>query len=231
MIDKNALKKISYGMYIVTSGNNTNGNGFISNTVFQVTAAPVQFAVCCNKDNYTASIIKKHKAFGISVLKQECNSDLISTFGYKSGKDVNKIEGRNFKTHLTDTPLITDDSLAILECQLINFTDVGSHLIFIGEVLFSEILSNELPLTYTYYREVKKGIAPKNAPTYIDNTKTDNQPTPETKKHKCTICGYIYDPNMGDPSLNIPEKTKFEDLPSNWKCPICGASTDDFIEL
>ena len=54
MIDFEALFKISYGLYIVCSGDKEKGNGFISNSVFQVTAEPAQFAACCNKDNLTS---------------------------------------------------------------------------------------------------------------------------------------------------------------------------------
>jgi rubredoxin len=47
-------------------------------------------------------------------------------------------------------------------------------------------------------------------------------------KYECLICGWVYDPAVGDPDNNIPAGTKFEDLPDNWTCPECGASKDDF---
>jgi rubredoxin len=47
-------------------------------------------------------------------------------------------------------------------------------------------------------------------------------------KYVCTVCGYIYDPEQGDPEADIDPGTKFEDLPDDWVCPICGASKDDF---
>lgn len=59
MINFEALFKVSYGLYVVCSGDNSRGNGFISNTVFQVTSEPARFASCCNKDNLTAEFIKK----------------------------------------------------------------------------------------------------------------------------------------------------------------------------
>ncbi|OGF99696.1 rubredoxin [Candidatus Gottesmanbacteria bacterium RBG_13_37_7] len=48
------------------------------------------------------------------------------------------------------------------------------------------------------------------------------------KKWTCTICGYIYDPEIGDPDNGIKAGTKFEDLPLDWVCPECGASKDEF---
>ena len=44
--------------------------------------------------------------------------------------------------------------------------------------------------------------------------------------YKCVICGYVYDPEKGDPDSNIAPGTKFEDLPSDWHCPICNATKE-----
>lgn len=44
----------------------------------------------------------------------------------------------------------------------------------------------------------------------------------------CTICGYIYDPTLGDPENGVEPGTAFNDLPKEWTCPICGASKGDF---
>ena len=46
-------------------------------------------------------------------------------------------------------------------------------------------------------------------------------------KYKCSVCGYIYDEETGDPDYGIPP-TKWEDLPDDWTCPVCGASKDEF---
>ncbi len=47
-------------------------------------------------------------------------------------------------------------------------------------------------------------------------------------KYVCGVCGYVYDPVKGDPENGIAPGTKFEDLPDNWECPVCGASKNDF---
>lgn len=51
------------------------------------------------------------------------------------------------------------------------------------------------------------------------------------KKYRCKVCGFIYDPTVGDPSTGIPANTPFEDIPSNWCCPICGVTKEDFVEV
>ncbi|MEG1742693.1 MAG: rubredoxin [Clostridia bacterium] len=48
------------------------------------------------------------------------------------------------------------------------------------------------------------------------------------KKYICDICGYIYDEAKGDPDLDIPAGTKWEDIPADFTCPFCGASKDNF---
>jgi flavin reductase (DIM6/NTAB) family NADH-FMN oxidoreductase RutF/rubredoxin len=225
MIDFEAFYKVSYGLYVVCSGEKTRGNGFVSNSVFQVTAEPEKFAVCCNKNNYTAEFIMRYKAFSVSVLEQNVSSDLISSFGYKTGKEFNKMTGRSIRFGDTGVPILLDESIAFFEFRLLETIDAGSHLIFIGELLNAEILDNtKEPLTYLYYRQVKKGVAPKNAPTYIDKSKLGKSTNLSiSKKFKCPACGFIYDEDV--------EKVKFEDLPDDWVCPVCGTEKSDFFEV
>ena len=49
-----------------------------------------------------------------------------------------------------------------------------------------------------------------------------------TKKYKCNVCGYIYDPAEGDPDNGINSGISFEDLPNDWVCPLCGVGKEDF---
>ena len=48
------------------------------------------------------------------------------------------------------------------------------------------------------------------------------------KKYVCNICGYVYDPAVGDPDSGVKPGTAFEKLPADWVCPVCGASKSDF---
>jgi rubredoxin len=49
-------------------------------------------------------------------------------------------------------------------------------------------------------------------------------------KWECKVCGYIYDPEKGDPDSNIPAGTPFEKLPESWTCPVCGAAKSEFVK-
>jgi len=50
-------------------------------------------------------------------------------------------------------------------------------------------------------------------------------------KYRCTVCGYIYDPEVGDPDLGVEPGTPFEKLPDSWVCPVCGAPKDAFEKI
>jgi len=50
-------------------------------------------------------------------------------------------------------------------------------------------------------------------------------------KYECTVCGYIYDPALGDPDGSIEPGTSFEEIPDDWVCPVCGATKDEFEEM
>ncbi|HVN58671.1 MAG TPA: flavin reductase [Bacteroidales bacterium] len=224
MVDPGAFYKISYGLYIVSSGDRDKGNGFISNTVFQVTSEPAKFAACCNKENYTSEFIIRTAAFSVSVLDRDASSDLISRFGYRSGKEINKMDGLDLSYGVTGVPIVLNDSIAWLELSVEDIIDAGTHNIFIGRLVSSSVIDGEKePLTYSYYRQVKKGIAPKNAPTYIDPGKyIKSSGEGLYKQYRCPICGYIYDERT--------EGKRFSDLPSDWICPVCGCEKSEFVE-
>jgi rubredoxin len=51
------------------------------------------------------------------------------------------------------------------------------------------------------------------------------------KKYRCIVCGYVYDPEEGDPDSGIMPGTPFEDIPDNWSCPVCGVAKADFVPI
>jgi flavin reductase (DIM6/NTAB) family NADH-FMN oxidoreductase RutF/rubredoxin len=231
-----AYFKITYGLYVVSSADGKKLNGYISNTVFQVTSDPAQFAIACSKNNFTTGFIHKSKVFSISALRKDTGTDLISIFGYKSGKDIDKFSKFNYKTGKSGAPILLEDAIAWFECEVVQTLDAGSHFLFIGKVIDGDLSdpSGE-PLTYAYYREARKGKAPKNAPTYIDpeklTTKTQDYTATKYAKYECTVCGHIYDEEFGEPEAGIAPGTHFEDIPDGWTCAVCGAEKGDFIKI
>jgi len=242
-----AFHKLSYGLYLIATEFNGKKSGYIGNTAFQVTSEPSQIAISSHKNNYTTMQILESGKFSLSVLKKEVNTSLIGEFGFMSSTDIDKFRNVETITSETGAPIIIDSSVAWFDCKVVNSLDVGSHILIIGEVLNSDVISGEEPLTYAYYREKYKMLAPKNAPTYIEKSKLDSEVVPipesksgsevETEQEKmgedlssftCTICGFTYNPEEGDPTAGIPPGTPFEDLPDDYKCPICNASKEYF---
>ncbi|MCD6179072.1 MAG: flavin reductase [Bacteroidales bacterium] len=235
-----AFFKLSYGLYVVSTKSKDKLNGYIANTVFQVTAEPAQLAVSCSKDNLSAKMIDESGAFSVSIIHKDAGQKVISTMGYKTGYEINKFDGLNYIEGQSGSPILTDDCLAWFDCKVMQKVDVGSHILFIAEVLDSKLIEElKEPMTYAYYREVKNGVAPKNAPTYVDKSKLlkpkekdlTKAADPLTQKWECTVCGEIYDPVEGDPDGGIAPGTPFEDIPNDWVCPTCGVSKEEFIPM
>jgi len=231
MTDKNSNKinieaffKISYGLYAVSSCGNGKINGYIANAVFQVTAEPSQFAVCCNKNNFTAELINESKLLSISILKKEADSKLIGAFGYKSGRDTDKFAGVKYMTGSSGVPILLEDTIAWFECRVVKTIDFGTHLLYAAEIIGNDLIdSSGEALTYAYYRDVKKGKSPKNAPTYIDKDQVKSAAA-DVQKHKCLICGYEYNPAKNN-------GIDFADLSDDWACPVCGVDKNNFEPL
>lgn len=233
-----AFFKVSYGLYIVSSKDGNNYNGHISNTVFQVTADPPKFVVASHKNNLTTSYIEKSNLFSVSILQQEVDLDFLGPWGFKSGKNIDKFRRTSYKLGKTGVPIVLDNAVAYLECEVVEKIDTGTHILFIGRVVDAEIINSQpKPLTYSYYREVVKGLSPQNSPTYpgdhlekkIHHELVVSKEQPA--QYQCSICGYIYDPQEGDTHSGIAPGTAFEDIPDDWTCPICGVSKKDFFMI
>ncbi len=223
-----ALYKLGYGLYVVCSKKDGKLNGQIANTVFQVCAEPPIIAVALNKQNLTNEFVSTSKVFTVSILSQDMPLSFIGGFGFKSGRDVDKLKGINYKLGETGAPIVLDSALAYLEAKVINQIEVATHTIFIGEVVAADVVKEGEPMTYAYYHQVKRGSTPKTAPIYIEEKK---ETAPKMAKYKCAVCGYIYDPELGDPDGGIKPGTPFEKLPDDWVCPVCGASKDQFEKV
>ena len=153
----------------------------------------------------------------------------IGNFGFKSGRDIDKFKNVNYRIGKTKAPIVIDHSLAFMEAEIIDKIPVGTHTIFIGKIVDAEILKDVTAMTYEYYHKVKGGISPKTAPTYsVMVDKITKKEEEKMDKYVCTVCGYIYDPEKGDPDNGISPGTKFEDIPNDWVCPICGAGKESF---
>jgi len=224
------LHKVSYGLYIITSRKDDKINGQIANVLFQITSQPPRVAISINKKNLTYEYIKKSKVFAASILSVNTPMTLIGNFGFKSGRNIDKFQNINYKIGKTNSPIVKDGAIAFVEGNIIESIECGTHTIFIADVVDADVLTDEEPMTYAYYHVCKGGVSPKTAPTYVKEMDTKKEKKEEEKmdKYVCNVCGYVYDPEKGDPDSGIEPGTAFEDLPDDWVCPLCGATKDDF---
>lgn len=207
MFNKNAFRSMSYGVYIISTLDGERPTGCVANSAMQITSEPATIAVSINHDNYTNGCIEKTGKFAISILSEQSEPSLIGTFGFQSGKDVNKFDG--VEAVEKEGISVVADACAYVVCKVIDKMETTTHTVFLGEVIDADVLKQEDAMTYAYYHKVVKGKSPKNAPTYIAEEEVKAEET-KAEKWVCGICGYVYDGEV-----------PFEELPDDFTCPWC----------
>jgi len=188
-------RKITQGMYVLT----TKDGGCIVDAVSQISSGDNPLiAVSVMKTNYTNELLKKNDTFALSVLGKDVNKEIIKTFGFKSGRDIDKYE--NIDTTIIENVNIINDSLGYMVLEKVDSIDNDTHTLFIGKIIEADVLKDEEAMSYQYYQEHKDEFL---------------KVTTEEGKTAwiCTICGYIY---YGD------------ELPEDFKCPVCGVGKEYF---
>lgn len=200
-MDNKALFKLSYGVFVLSSKSGDKVNACVTNTCIQAANDPVRIAISVLNTNLTCDYIKDSGVFSVSVLDKTCIFDTIKHFGMQSGRDVNKFEGVKLPLDLNGVPYLPWSTNSVLSAKVTESIDLGTHTLFIAEVVDMKVLSDNEPLTYADYH---KDIKPK--PQKIDEKK-------KIVGWKCKICGFVYEG---------------EKLPEDFVCPLCGHSADDF---
>ena len=218
---------MGYGMYLITSVKEGKPNVQIANVVFQVTSQPIQLAICVNKHNLTHEYIESSGVFGVSILSEDTPMTFIGKFGFKSGRDTDKFSFVAYDWSSEQIPLVTEHSVGVIALKVVSRLELLTHTLIVGEVLQGRVLNEKVPMTYAHYHLVKKGISPEFAPTFV-SIKERSQ---KMEHYVCAVCGYEYDPSMGDPDGMVESGTPFEDIPDDWVCPVCGVGKDQFKPL
>lgn len=193
-----AMYKFSYGLFVLTAKEEKD-NGCIINTAIQVTADPKQVSIAVNKANYTCGMIERTGVFNLSFLSQEAKFDTFKHFGFQSGKDVDKFDGYAAAAKADNGVMyVTEGVNAMVSVKVNKTVDLGTHILFIGDVTEEKVLSDVPSATYQYY---------------FDHIKPAPEEKPKKKGYVCKICGYVYE---GD------------ELPEDFICPICKHGAEDF---
>ena len=176
-IDSKALFKIGYGLYVVTSRDGDKDNGLIVNTVTQLTDTPLRVAVNINKLNYSHDIIKKTGKLNVNCLNIEAPFSVFQEYGFVSGRDKNKFEGKEIVRSANGLAVLTNYVNSVISLKVDQYVDLGTHGMFICSVTESKVINNVETMTYNYYQANVK-------------------PKPQTEKKKgyvCKVCGYVYE--------------------------------------
>lgn len=207
-MDAMIFRKMSYGVYILTAMDGERPTGCTVNSVMQITSEPATVAISVNHENYTNGCIERSGKFAFNILSERSDPSLIGTFGFQSGKDVNKFDGLAWEE--TDGVPVLKGTNGYVVCKVINKMETSTHTVFLGEVTDGALLDAEAPqMTYAYYHQVIRGKSPKKAPTYIP----EEEETEKKVTWVCQVCGYVYE---GDP------------IPKDFICPICKQGADQF---
>lgn len=211
-MDQNIFRQMSYGVYVTSTMDGDRPTGCITNSIMQITSSPATIAVSVNHDNYTNSCIETNGKFAFSILAENSDASLIGTFGFQSGKNIDKFSDVDYE--MVEGVPVVKGTCGYVVCRVINKMETATHTVFLGEVIEAKAYDEKAEaMTYSYYHKVIRGKSPKNAPTYIPEEKEVGD---KSVKYICQVCGYVYE---GDP------------LPEDFQCPICKQGPDKFKKV
>ncbi|MBQ9937950.1 MAG: flavin reductase [Oscillospiraceae bacterium] len=177
-MDKKAFYNITYGLYLLTAQENGRDNGCIINTAIQAANDPAKISVAVIKNNLTCDMIKNTGEFNISAITDDADFALFKHFGMQSGRDVDKFaDFGNVERSANGLYYLTDKANMYISAKVTESMNLGSHVMFVGEVTDAEVLSKGASCSYGYYQS---SIKPKTKKA-------------EKKQWVCSICGYVYD--------------------------------------
>jgi len=151
---KEAFLKINYGLYVLTTKDETRDNGCVMDAVMQLTDEPPIIAFSINKVNLTHDMLLNSREFNISVLTNDAPKELFRVFSTKSGRDVNKFdEFTDVKRSSNGILYLSKFINARLSGKAVDIIDTGTHTLFKGEIMETEIFNDKETLTYSDYRK------------------------------------------------------------------------------
>lgn len=176
-MDKAAMYKLTYGLFVLTAKEGEKDNGCIINTAMQVTTSPNRIIIVVNKENYTHDMIQRTKVFNVSCLCEGATFDVFKHFGFQSGKNVDKAADREYPRAENKVIYLPEMANAYISGKVVSETDLGTHTMFLADVTDAKVLGEAESVSYSFYQK---------------NIKPAPQKT-EQKKWVCKICGYVYD--------------------------------------
>lgn len=209
-IEKDAMFKISYGLFALFTNDGKRDNACIINTAMQMTDDPKRLVISVNKDNYTCETLKNTGVLNLSVLDESATFDIFKRFGFASGRDMDKLEGlETVAESANGLKYLTAESNSYISAKVVYSRDFDTHTLFVAEVTEAHVISDVPSATYAYYFANIKPAAPVARAT----KPAEEAAEPKIVGWRCKICGYEYEG---------------ADIPADYKCPWCKHPTEDF---
>ena len=166
-MDATALYKFQSGLYVVSAATEDDYGACVINTGLQLTSEPLQVMVAVNKQNHTEGVIERAGHFALTAITEEADMPYIGRFGFRTSTDFDKFGGIERRETVLGDPYTPACAACVLACEVVQTLDVGTHVIFVGEVKDAEVLSDAAPMTYAYYHSTLKGKTPPKASSYV----------------------------------------------------------------
>jgi len=200
-MDKKALHKLTYGLYLLSARDGGRDNACIINTAVQAANSPVRITVAVSKDNLTHDMVLSSGIFNLSAITADADFSLFERFGLQSGRSADKFDGFTaVRRSENGLYYLAENSAAFMSLRVTDSLDLGSHTLIVGELTDAGVLSDKAPCTYAYYQSDIKKKAPAQSSV--------------KKGWRCSVCGYVYEG---------------EHLPEDFVCPLCKHGAEDFV--
>lgn len=157
---------IGCGIYLIGSVKGDKYNAQVASSLVQVSANPPKLIVSVNKESLTHEYILESKVFSVSVLSIDTPKKFIMLFGFRSGRSYDKFKEIKYKIGMSGAPVILENTIAYLDCQVIGSYDCDTHTVFFGKIIDAELLKTDKPMSFEYYIEEMRGKVPTTAPSY-----------------------------------------------------------------
>ncbi|MDD3347179.1 flavin reductase [Oscillibacter sp.] len=204
-MNSKAYEKLDYSLCLLSAAAEGKRHGCIVNSFHQVTSSfPPKFIVAVNRDHETCKTVQAAGSFCVTLLAADAAAEVVSVFGYRSGRVTDKFDGRTVETDGNGNPYLTEDMVARISCKVVDRLEIGNYVLFVGQAEEAETLSDGPVLTLKAFTGRGKATPP-SATVYR---------AMEGNGFRCTVCGYIYES---------------ETLPPDYVCPICRAPAGKFV--
>lgn len=256
-MDNRVMHRLSYGLFVVSAKSEGKTNGCIINTVMQVTSQPLRIVTALNKSNFTHDLMLASGEFNISILDETVPFEIFKSFGFRCGRECDKFAGVECGMAPNGVPYLSRYANSYMSCRVVEVTDLGSHSLFLADVVGAKVLGDVESVTYAYYHKYIKGGGTAAGAASAAGAGSVTGAAVAKQVWRCKVCGYDHEGELaGDficpvckqgghvfvpkdrPDAKLAWRCKIcnyiyeeEVLPADYLCPLCKHPVSDFERI